>query len=416
MALMCSIIGGVIIASAEEEIVLSAMLWSGNDNSAKATMKAVDMFNALDNGITLNVEWLNPEDTKTKLPTVMAANNAPDLFMAWAAGYLKPYVDAGKVYPLSEALASDPKWADSFLGGILEHTTYDGKVYAVPTSLSAQVCFYNKEIYDKYGLSIPKTQAELVEGLKVIRDAGDGIIPLAFGNSTAWPSASHSETLANRIGGNEPFEKAAKGGGSWEDPSFIQAAQFMQDFANEKLLPEGFAAMTPDEAIELFKSGKAASINWSSYCMASFDLDDSAVKGKVVLAKCPSVDAGVGDINMWLGQPDRNIAISERCEHKEAALVALKFLSGLEAAQVMTDSGTLVPVKSSLLDMSKVSDCQSQLMKLMNDMTGMFLFYDVVLGPVTGNEYNNTVQAIMSGADAAKSFADYQNFFDLNAE
>jgi raffinose/stachyose/melibiose transport system substrate-binding protein len=279
-------------------------------------MQAVEAFNALDNGITINVEWINAEDTKTKLPTLMAANSAPDLFMAWAAGYLKPYVDAGKVYSLSDALAADPEWAGNFLGGVLDHTTYDGKVYAVPTSLSAQVCFYNKEIYDKYGLTIPQTQEQQVEGLKVIRDAGDGIIPLAFGNSTSWPCGSHSKTLANRIGGNAPFEKAAAGEGSWTDPSFIKAAQLMQDFANEKLVPDGFAALTPDEAIELFNSGKAAAINWSSYCMGRFDAEGSAVKGKVVLAKCPTVEGGVGDPNMWLGQPDRNIAISARCERR----------------------------------------------------------------------------------------------------
>jgi len=84
--------------------------------------------------------------------------------------------------------------------------------------------------------------------------------------------------------------------------------------------------------------------------------------------------------------------------------------------QMMADHGVLVPVKSTLLDLSKVSNCQSQLMNLMNDMTGMYLFYDVVLGSVTGNEYNNTVSAIMSGADATEAFQKFQNFFDLNAE
>jgi len=67
--------------------------------------------------------------------------------------------------------------------------------------------------------------------------------------------------------------------------------------------------LTPDEAIELFNSGKAAAINWSSYYMGRFDAEGSAVKGKVVLAKCPTVEGGVGDPNMWLGQADRNIAI-----------------------------------------------------------------------------------------------------------
>jgi len=399
-----------------QSVELTAMFWGGDDSTADACKEAVDAFNAQNNGITVKVEWLPSEDTKTKLPTLMAADSAPDLFMVWSAGYMKPYVEAGKIYPLNDALAADPEWADSFLGGIMDRNTFDGVVYAIPTSVSAQVCIYNQEIYDKYGLEIPHTQEDLVAGLKVIRDAGDGIIPLAFGNSTAWPSGSHSETIANRIGGNEPFDLAAVGEGSWTDPSFIQAAQLLQDLANEKLVPDGFAALTPEEAIELFKSGKAAAINWSSYCLGLLEADDSAVKGKMTLAKCPTVEGGVGDENMWLGQPDRNIAIAANCENPEAAITFLKYMSGIESMQTMVDCGALVPIKSDLVDLSNVTDSQRQLMALMDDMTGMYLFYDVVLGSVIGNEYNNTVAAVMSGADAAEAFQKLQNFFDLNYE
>ena len=64
------------------------------------------------------------EDTKTKLPTLMVANTVPDLFMCWSSGYIKPYVEAGKVFSLSDALAADPEWADSFLGGIMDNNTF----------------------------------------------------------------------------------------------------------------------------------------------------------------------------------------------------------------------------------------------------------------------------------------------------
>ena len=399
-----------------QDVELTAMFWGGEDNLSMACKAAVDAFNALDNGITVKVEWLSSDDTKTKLPTLMAADAAPDLFMCWSAGYIQPYVEAGKVYPLSEALAADSEWADTFLGGIMDANTFDDVIYAIPTSLSVQVCVYNQEIYDKYGLSIPHTQAELVEGLKVIRDSGDEIAPLAFGNNGSWPAGSHSETLTNRIGGSEPFTLAASGEGSWTDPSFIQAAEFMQEFANENLVPEGFAAMSAEEAIIMFMTGQAAAINWSSYLISILEGEYSTVSGKVTLAKCPTVDGGVGDENMWLGQPDRNIAISANCENPEAALVFLKYLSNADSMQKMVDGGTLVPVKSNVIDLSNVTDCQRQIMTLMDDMTGMYLFYDVVLGSVIGNEYNNTVSAIMAGGDATEAFQKFQNFFDLNYE
>ena len=67
-------------------------------------------------------------------------------------------------------LDSDPEWKNQFLESVMEHVTYDGEIYAIPTVLSTQVAYYNKEIYDKFNLPIPKTHEEFIEGLKTIRD------------------------------------------------------------------------------------------------------------------------------------------------------------------------------------------------------------------------------------------------------
>ena len=55
-------------------------------------------------------------------------------------------------------------------------------------------------------------------------------------------------------------------------------------------------------------------------------------------------------------------------------------------------------------------------MDLQSDMESLFLFYDVALGSVIGNEYNNTVQGIMSGNDPQEAFENFQKFFDENYE
>lgn len=400
-------------------VKLTFMAWdSGTGQGTEIVRREIiENFNKEYEGkIEIVPEYIPSEQTKTKLPTLMAANDAPDIFMAWSSGYIKPYVDAGKVYSLQEALDNDEEWKNQFLNGIMEHVTFNGEIYAIPTVLSTQVAYYNKEIYDKFNLPIPTTHEEFIEGLKVIRDSGEDIIPMAFGNSTAWPSASHSEILANRIGGDDPFANVLNGTGKWTDESFVEAAQLLQDMANEKLIPDGFAAITPEEAVEQFKSGKAASFIWSSYCISNFQAEDSAVKDKVVLAKCPTVENGAGDVNAWLGQPDECLAISEKCENKEAAVEFLKYYTQISYMQEMANNGTLTTINADYLDLSKVGDISAQIMELQKDMESLFLFYDVALGSVVGNEYNNTVQGIMSGDDALESFENFQKFFDENYE
>lgn len=401
----------------EAPIELSAMIWAAGTEGLEDRMEyeIIDDFNAEYEGkIKIVPEYLPNEQTKTKLPTLMASNSAPDIFMSWSAGYLQPYVDAGKVYSLQEALDSDPEWKGQFIDGIMDSVTYNGEIYAIPTTITTQVAYYNKEIYDKFGLPIPETHEEFIEGLKVIRDSGEDIIPMAFGNSTAWPAGSHSEILANRIGGNEPFDNAVNGTGSWTDESFVKAATLLQEMANEKLVPEGFAGMTPEEAVEQFQSGKAASLIWSSYAISGFEGEESAVRDKTVLAKCPTVEGGKGDINNWLGQSDRCFVISERCEHKEAAVEFLKYHTQKKYMQELANGGVLTAMKSENLDLSSIGPIASQIMELHSKMTGLFTFYDVVLGPVVGNEYNNTVSSIMSGSDAQEAFENFQQFFEEN--
>lgn len=402
---------------ASDPVELTLMTWDGGTGEAAEVImhEIIDDFNKEYEGkIKILPEYLPSEETKTKLPTLMAANSAPDMFMSWSAGYLEPYVTAGKVYSLQEALDNDPEWKNQFIDGIMDQVTYDGKICAVPTVLSTQVAYYNKEIYDKFNLPIPTTHEEYIEGLKVIRDSGEDIIPMAFGNSTAWPSASHSEILANRIGGNDPFNKALDGSGKWTDESFVKAATLLQEMADERLVPDGYAGMTPEEAVEQFKSGKAASFIWSSYCISNFEAEDSAVKDKTIIAKCPTVENGKGDENNWLGQADKCLVVSERCENKEAAVTFLKYYTQAKYMQKMADAGTLTTIKSENLDLSNVGPIAAQIMKLHSDMTGLFVFYDVALGSVVGNEYNNTVQGIMAGDDAQEAFENFQQFFEDN--
>lgn len=400
-----------------DPVELTLMAWDGGTGEAAEVIihEIIDDFNKEYEGrIKILPEYLPSEETKTKLPTLMAANSAPDMFMSWSAGYLEPYVTAGKVYSLQEALDNDSEWKSMFIDGIMDQVTYDGQICAIPTVLSTQVAYYNKEIYDKFNLPIPKTHEEYIEGLKIIRDSGEDIIPMAFGNSTAWPSASHSEILANRIGGNDPFNKALDGSGTWTDESFIKAATLLQEMVEEKLVPDGYAGMTPEEAVEQFKSGKAASFIWSSYCISNFEAEDSAIKDKTILAKCPTVENGRGDENNWLGQADKCLVISERCENKEAAVTFLKYYTQTRYMQKMADAGTLTTIKAENLDMSNVGPIAGQIMQLHSDMTGLFVFYDVVLGSVVGNEYNNTVQGIMAGDDAQEAFENFQQFFEDN--
>ena len=80
------------------------------------------------------------------------------------------------------------------------HTT--DHVYAVPyQNVSLAGIFYNKEMFEKYGLSEPKTLADLENICKTLKD--NGITPFALANGSKWTGSMYFMNLATRYGGLE---------------------------------------------------------------------------------------------------------------------------------------------------------------------------------------------------------------------
>lgn len=361
----------------------------------------------------ITVEFTEQEQFKTKIATLMAANEAPDLFNTWAAGFLKPFVTAGKVYSLNEALDQDPTWKSRFVGGIFGGFTFDGKIYAAPNTQTVVCLFYNKEIFDTYKLKAPATFEELKSVCETLNK--NGITPFALGNKAPWVGAMYAEMVANRTGGSEAFNKVASGEGTWLDPSFIEAGNKMYELVQMKAFPEGFNALDNDPSREEFLSGKAGMHIMGSWAIQQLTYDGSPLAGKVDVAKFPAIEGGKGDANAWLGQPDQSFAIGSSCKDKEAAVNFLKVMSEPDTQLKFALAGNLLATTAQL-EPGKANPVAAKVSELQKDMTELFLFYDIALGATIGNEFNNAIQAITAGTTPEEAFKTLQEFTEQNLE
>jgi hypothetical protein len=67
--------------------------------------------------------------------------------------------------------------------------TFDGKTYSAGLGVSiTSMLFYNKALFQKYGVKVPTTYDELKAAVKVF--AAKGIIPIAHGDKAKWPIQS----------------------------------------------------------------------------------------------------------------------------------------------------------------------------------------------------------------------------------
>ena len=383
----------------------------GHENEPAVVLysKLVDQYNAKpDSKVFLDYQFIAGDAYYPKLNAAIAANNPPDIFSSHAGGVLANYVSAGKVFALDDAFAKDPAWKNRFVAGAFDALTVGGKIYAIPTSQAVVPIFYNKDIFSRLGLSVPQSYDELKNVVSVLRK--NGLVPFADGDKDVWVGAMMAEVVANRIGGGQPYNAIASGGGNWTDPSFVRAGQVIQELVGLKAFPDDFLGVGYDAMIALFMGEKAAMCVNGTWDLGRFTAADSPIKDKVSVMNFPAIPGGIGKGTDWLGNPDHNIAISSSNKSVDASVEFLKIWAS-EAVQknIGEEQGKIIVTKTAL-DQAKVPPAASQLNNLLTNATGIFLFYDVGLGPTIGQEFNNTFQAIYAGNDVLTSLQRLQKF------
>ncbi len=104
----------------------------------------------------------NASDLIKKLETDVKAGNAPDLAQAG-------YSEIPELFTkglLEDATAEADQYKGDFAEGPYGNMTIGGKTFGLPQDTGPLVYYYNKTEFDKLGISVPKTQGELLESAK----------------------------------------------------------------------------------------------------------------------------------------------------------------------------------------------------------------------------------------------------------
>ncbi|MEJ2359107.1 MAG: extracellular solute-binding protein [Deinococcales bacterium] len=296
VALVATLLAGAALAQGTKTIDVWAIIQQSTDQTLP---NMVNDFNAKHNDMHANLTQYQNDPYKQKLIVAMGADQGPDVFFGWGGGTLKEYVDAGKVFDLTPALNADPQWKARYPASVLAGATFDGKIYAVPINNVQPVFFYyNKQLFDQYGVSVPKTWDDLMAAVKTFRDAG--VAPIALGGASKWPDLMWEEYLVDRIGGPQAFNDAASGkAGAWSSEAFIKANTLIQDLVKAGGFQNGFESTTQDSnaPAALLYTGRAAMELMGSweYGTIANAAPDFVKNDHLGVFAFPAVQAGSGD-------------------------------------------------------------------------------------------------------------------------
>lgn len=156
--MVCSMAGYGMQVRAEgaEEITIDFLYYA--DDTQKAIIEsACAAYEESHPGIKIE-QTVVPADgsISTTIATLASSNDLPDISYMAEADVIK-YADAGLLYSLDDAIA------DGTIGEKLDAVTIrglDGKIYGLGLSNQLILMYYNKDIFDEYGIEYPGTTIE----------------------------------------------------------------------------------------------------------------------------------------------------------------------------------------------------------------------------------------------------------------
>lgn len=385
--------------STEEKEVLTMMLNGAvTDVYAEGYQKLISEFNRTnDYGVIIQPEFVSNSDYKTKLITMMVSDSEPDIIFTWELGYLENFVNAGKIVNIQGYLDEDKEWAASFNRGTLEQETYNGSVYGIPTAQCMAVMFYNKAIFQKYGLSVPTTYEQYREVCDTLLKNNMTPVALASTSDDAWLVSQYIQQLSDGIAGNHLFEGIRDGSRHWNDESMVRAARLFQEEVRAGYFEKGFSSVSGSEAEALFQSGKAAMYFNGTWEISNLnDPEICEVAEDVGCFTMPSVDPRYADISV--GSLDNSFAVTTNCKNVDAAIGFLKYWTSKETAAMLLYEYGRMPATRFELDEEKLSSLSKDAVTCFNNQKALTPWFDR-LNTDLGNEFNHCSISIANGED-----------------
>lgn len=143
--------------------------------------KVVDRFNAAQGDLLKAVH-----DTASNLSSGFARAAPPDLGLLNYNYEMARFQERGELSDLSD-IAREAGIAPRFMELVDQYPTYPDRVSTIPYSVTSAATLYNKEIFDKHGLDVPRTHSEFLDVCDALLEAGE--TPICLTSAAAWTVA-----------------------------------------------------------------------------------------------------------------------------------------------------------------------------------------------------------------------------------
>jgi raffinose/stachyose/melibiose transport system substrate-binding protein len=347
-------------------------------------------------GVKIEMQFLENEAYKAKLPTILQSKDRPNIIYSWAGGVLKAQIEAGVLQDITDQVKG---YADSLTPAALAAFTSNGHVYGLPTALSQVGFLCNSELMAKAKVDPAsiKTWDDLLAAVKTLKAAG--VTPIVVGGADKWPLHFYWTHLAVRIGGKPAFEAALRGeNGGFAGETFQKSGVLFKQLVDLQPFQNGFLGFKNPQAVGYFGDGKAAmtlAISTVYHLQRALAADKVGLsEDKICWFDFPVVPGGkgaptdtLGGITGWLITKDS----------PKEAVDFLKFFVSKDVQTRLAAGNYIIPVVK-----GAEAGLNNAFMKLIASNLARSNyhqnFYDQSLGPSVGRVVNDVSAEIAGGS------------------
>lgn len=333
-------LGGLARPALAQSREMTLAVW-GSDAEVAAYNAVIARYQAANPGTTIRLDVMPFAQFYQQIDTRLAGRQAPDLFRVTyqhigryansrAAVDLSPYIEAGT--------------AEAFTPAVWSAVTVDGAPYGMPHHTDTFALYYNADMLDQAGISLPNslddawTWQRFIENANLLKERRLGSYPFAM----SWQNGSVHRWLVYLYQHGGKLLNDDLSASAIQDPEGLETIRWTQSWFQEGLVPPSTSLKSSERIQNLFVNGTIPMMlngNWQIPFV-----EQQASRFKWGVTYLPRDKAMADDLGGTC------VAVSRDAEDPEAAAAFLRFLTDEENMRGFVDDAQFLPVRRALVD------------------------------------------------------------------
>jgi len=319
-------------------------VWLMNGSAPDAVIKRVNaQFNQAHPNTQVKIQIQQWDGIQEKTTTALAGNTPPDV-LEIGSTLVSKFADSGGLEDLSSKKAD--LGGDTWLQGLTDAGTLDGKLYGIPYYAGDRAVLYRKDMFAKAGITtLPSDRAGFVATMAKLQAkyGSDKQFSALYFPGQYWYAAL---PFIWDEGGEVAVQDNGQWKGALDSPQSQAGLSALKDIVTRySKAPVNGNENDNDPAVPLGE-GKAGMIIDAGWKVGTVEKAHPQLKGQIGVFPVPSKNAGQ-TAPVFLG--GSNLAVSAGSDAPELAYEWIKILAGTKAQTDLATTGGVIPNSTSLL-------------------------------------------------------------------